>query len=150
MIDQFRSSRTEGTRTQCIYYIYSIFDKYITGCPSDHRDTLFRILQIFCDSFTKDEKRVFIKLEDIDTYILKQKTNESSERQLQRDQMSWEDRILFDFRQTMNLSKEAQLGRKRTYDAEQHQMESDLFGTSMEDNDQGGDGNDMSNDDVTD
>lgn len=150
MIDQFRSSRTEGTRIQCIYYIYSIFDKYITGCPSDHRDTLFRILQIFCDSFTKDEKKIFIKLEDIDTYILKQKTNESNERQLQRDQMTWEDRILFDFRQTMNLSKEAQLGRSRTYNAEQHQLESDLFGTSMEDNDQGGDGNDMSNDDVTD
>lgn len=150
MIDQFRSIRTEDTRNQCVYYIYSIFYKYITGCPSEHRDTLFRILQFFCDFFTRDEKKVFIKLDDIDTYILKQKTNEATDRQLQRDQMSWEDRILFDFRQTMNLSKEAQLGRKRTYDAEQYQRETDLFGTTDNDNDQGGDGNEMSNDDVTD
>jgi hypothetical protein len=91
-----------------------------------------------------------MKLEDIDTYILKQKTNEANERQLQRDQMSWDDRILFDFRQTMNLSKEAQLGRKRTYDPLQHDIESGLFDTSTEDNDQGGDGNDISNDDITD
>jgi hypothetical protein len=150
MIDQFRSIRTEDMRTQCIYYIYSIFDKYITGCSDEHQDTLFRILQIFCDSFARDVKKVFMKLEDIDTYILKQKTTEANDRQLQRDQMSWEDRILFDFRQTMNLSKEAQLGRKRTYDPLQHQMESDLFGTSHEDNDGGDDGNGGDNDDITD
>ena len=83
-------------------------------------------------------------MEAIDSYILKQKTIEANDRQLQRDQMNSDDKFLFNFRQSMNLSKEAQLARSRVYNAEQHELESALFGNDFgvaEDTDLGGDGN---------
>jgi hypothetical protein len=145
MIQQFSLTRTDLSREQCVYYIYSIFQKYITRCPIDHHRVLFGILDIYCESFSRDVKKVFVTMEAIDSYILKEKTNEANDRQLQRDQMTSDDKFLFDFRQSMNLSKEAQLGRSRTYNAEQHELESALFGNDFgiaEDNDPGGDGND--------
>jgi hypothetical protein len=145
MIKQFTLTRTNLSRNQCIYYIYSIFHHYITHCPIEHHRVLFGILDIYCDSFKMDVKKVFVTTEAIDSYILKQKTNEANERQLLRDQMTPDDKYLFDWRQSMNISKEAQILRSRDYIAEQHQMEMVLFGNDLfavaEDNDQGGDGN---------
>jgi hypothetical protein len=144
MIGQFSLTRTNVSREQCIYYIYSIFHKYITRCPMDHHRVLFSILDIYCDFFTLDVKKVFVTMEAIDSYILKQKTIEANDRQLQRDQMNSDDKFLFNFRQSMNLSKEAQLARSRVYNAEQHELESALFGNDFgvaEDTDLGGDGN---------
>ena len=145
MIQQFSLTRTKTTRNQCIYYIYSILNNYITHCPIDHHRVLFGILDIYCEYFTLDVKKVFVTTEAINTYILKQKTNEANERQLLRDQLSADDKFLFDFRQSMNISKEAQILRTRDYNAEQHRLETELFGNDLfavaEDNDQGGDGN---------
>ena len=149
MIGQFSLTRTDVSREQCIYYIYSIFHKYITRCPMDHHRVLFRILDIYCDFFTLDVKKVFVTMEAIDSYILKQKTIEANDRQLRRDQMNSDDKFLFNFRQSMNISKEAQLARSRVYNAEQHELESALFGNDfgvVEDTDQGDDGNSDEND----
>ncbi len=110
----------------------------------DHHRVLFSILDIYCDYFTLDVKKVFVTMQAIDLYILKQKTIEANDRQLRRDQMNSDDKFLFNFRQSMNLSKEAQLARSRVYNAEQHELESALFGNDFgvaEDTDLGGDGN---------
>jgi hypothetical protein len=141
MIAQFQLPRTNTDRDKYTFYIYTIFHKYITGCPSDNRQVLFGILQTYRDFLTQDEKNVFIDMDEIESHMLTAKALESNNRRVERSKLNADDKFIFDFRQMSNLDKNAQLGRSREYNKEQHDMEADLFGTGNEDNDRGDDGN---------
>ena len=146
MIDQFQLPRMNSDRDKYTFYIYTIIHKYITGCPSDNRQVLFGILQTYRDFVIQDEKNVFIDMDEIESHMLTSKALESNNRRIERSKLNADDKFIFDFRQMSNLDKNAQLGRSREYNKEQHDMEADLFGTGNEDNDRGDDGNEGDDD----
>jgi hypothetical protein len=143
MLLQFQLPMMETDRHKYEFYIYTIFQKYITGCPDDHQDIILGILRAYRDMFIQDRNVIFISMEAVRTHMLTAKALEANKRRLALNKLSADDRFVFNFRQMANLDKNARIGRSREYNMEQHDMETDLFGTGAQDNDQGGDGNDQ-------
>ena len=131
----------ESDRHKYEFYIYTIFQKYITRCPEEHLDIVLDLLRTYRDMFIQDRNVIFIGMEAVRTHMLTSKALESNKRRLALNKLSAEDRFVFNFRQMANLDKNARIGRSREYNQEQHDMETDLFNTGGEDNDQGEDGN---------
>ena len=146
MIGQFQLPKMESDRHKYEFYIYTIFQKYVTLCPREHMRVMLGILKTYQDFYTQDADKVFIDMDAIDAHMLTAKALESNKRRIELNKLDAQDKHVFNFRQTANIDKKAQLGRKRDYNIEQFEMEADLFGTGSEDNDQGGDGNDEETD----
>ena len=145
MLAQFQLPATETDRHKYEFYIYTIFQKYMTG--SDQMDIVLGILRAYRDMFIQDRNVIFISMEAVRTHMLTAKALESNNRRLALNKLSTDDRFVFNFRQMANLDKNARIGRSREYNMEQHDMETDLFGTGEEDNEQGGDGNEYHDED---
>jgi hypothetical protein len=140
MIAQFQVP-TELDRRKYEFYIYTLFRKYITGCPEEHRTIVLSILGKYRDFVIQDRQQIFIDMDAVHAHLLTVKAIESNKRRLKLNTLSTGDRFVFNFRQMANIDKESRIGRSREYNPEQHDMETDLFNTGAEDNDRGGDGN---------
>ena len=141
MFLQFQLPVMETDRHKYEFYIYTIFQKYMNVCPDEQRSIVLGILRTYRDLFIQDRTVIFMSMEAVRTHMLTAKALESNKRRLALNKLSAEDRFVFNFRQMANLDKNARIGRSREYNPEQHDMETDLFNTRREDNEQGGDGN---------
>jgi hypothetical protein len=125
------------------YYLLFIYDKYKQfdaeeSVPQYIQTT--KLLDAFTETFTNNN--ILLTYEEIQKYVLTKKATESNGIVDMRNAMTSADRYIFDFRQTQNISLDAQIGRIRTYDERRHDNESIWAEEHPDEADLGVDGND--------
>ncbi len=137
MIKRLQNPVNESRIYEYEYYIYSIFLKYMHygGARASH------VLNFYITLFKQDSTKIFLSYDEIKRLTLKDRVSEANKIRLERNKMNSNDRYIFDFRQNQNIDENARLGRLRDYNARQRDVENDLFGEDLNnDNDRGGDG----------
>ena len=147
------------SRSECEYYIFFLFQKYVAY--GDRKRTL-TLLTLYIDTFLKEHKGIYLSYEEIQRRTLKDKATEANQRRVQFNAMDPEKKYTSLFLEDTNLTKKAQLGRSRDYIADRYEANEfvvteaieltdvdplDLsLGQMARDHDFGTDGNDESDD----
>jgi hypothetical protein len=105
-------------RAEYEYAIYFILKKYF---DHENRAQLTELVKVYLDFFVKECKGIFLSYEEIQRLTLKDKTSEANQRRLQRNAMDSGTQYVKSSIENANLSKEAQLGRRRDYLEERYE-----------------------------
>ena len=106
------------SRSECEYYIFFLFQKYVEY--GDRKRTL-TLLTLYIDTFLKEHKGIYLSYEEIQRRTLKDKATEANQRRVQFNAMDPEKKYTSLFLEETNLTKKAQLGRSRDYIADRYE-----------------------------
>ena len=108
----------KGGRAEYEYTIYFILKKYL---EHENRAQMIELVKVYLDFFTKEYKGIYLSYEEIQRLTLKDKVSEANQRRLQRNAMDSGTQYVKSSIENANLSKEAQLGRRRDYLEERYE-----------------------------
>ena len=136
IIQNIERPTTDLTIYEYEYYIYLIFKKYMMYGQSANK-----IISFFIKRFIKDNCTIFLSVEEIRQKTSRDRAIESTTRHEKRLNVPPGELYMQDYRQAHNLDEEARLGRLRTYDATQQDVEFELFSSKDIDMGDSGDSN---------
>jgi hypothetical protein len=116
-------------RSEYEYAIYFILKKYF---DHENRAQLTELVKVYLDFFVKEYKGIFLSYEEIQRLTLKDKTSEANQRRLQRNAMDSGTQYVKSSIENANLSKEAQLGRRRDYLEERYEGNDFIYTQAIE------------------
>jgi len=105
-------------RSQCEYYIFLIFKKYL---DYGDRTRTITLLTLYMKTFTSEHKGIYLSYEDIQRKTLKDRATEANQRRVMFNGMDAEKKYTSLFLEETNLTKKAQLGRSRDYIVERYE-----------------------------
>ena len=108
----------KGGRAEYEYTIYFILKKYL---EHDNRSQMIELVKVYLEFFVKEYKGIYLSYEEIQRLTLKDKVSEANQRRLHQNAMDSTTRYLKSAIESANLSKEAQLGRRRDYLEERYE-----------------------------
>ena len=105
-------------RAEYEYTIYFILKKYL---EHENRSQMVELVKVYLEFFAKEYKGIFLSYEEIQRLTLKDKVSEANQRRIQRNAMDSGTQYVKSSIENANLSKEAQLGRRRDYLEERYE-----------------------------
>jgi len=108
----------KGGRAEYEYTIYFILKKYL---DHENRAQITELIKVYLEFFTKEFKGIYLSYEEIQRLTLKDKVSEANQRRLQKNAMDSGTQYVKSAIEGANLSKEAQLGRRRDYLEERYE-----------------------------
>ena len=108
----------KGGRTEYEYTIYFILKKYL---DHENRSQMVELVKVYLEFFIKEYKGIYLSYEEIQRLTLKDKVTEANQRRLQQNAMDNSTKYVKSAIENTNLSKEAQLGRRRDYLEERYE-----------------------------
>lgn len=137
MMKNLETPMTSASIYELYYYIYRIFEIYLTN--SDQSKSCI-LIQTLIDIFMNEKKPISLSFEEIHRRTVKIKTKESNDRRLKLMGLSPADKAIHQFREQNNLDPEARIGRLQTYNADAFESLYSVF-HSNEAEENGTDGN---------
>jgi hypothetical protein len=137
MLKDLETPMTETSIYELYYYIYRIFEIYLTNSDPDKSCVL---IKKYIEIFMNEKSSIFLTYEEIRRKVVKIKTKESTDRRLKLLGLSPADKAIHQFREENNLDPEAKIGRLRTYHADAFESLYSIF-HSKETEENGTDGN---------
>jgi len=119
----------KGGRAEYEYTIYFILKKYL---DHDNRAQMTELVKVYLEFFIKEYKGIYLSYEEIQRLTLKDKTSEANQRRLQRNAMDSGTQYVKSAIENANLSKEAQLGRRRDYLEERYEGNDFIYTNAIE------------------
>jgi hypothetical protein len=141
ILQNLKGTTNEDSFIEYEYYILFIYDKYKMYDERTNKQYVqtTELLNAFTKTFKSND--VLLTYEEIQKYVLKTKAVESGGIVEMRNKMTSSDRHIFDFRQSQNISVDAQIGRTREYDSRRYDAESTWAAEHADEADLGEDGN---------
>lgn len=137
MLKELETPLAETSMYELYYYIYRIFEIYLTNSDPDKSCVL---IKKYIEIFMNEKSSIFLTYEEIRRKVVKIKTKESTDRRLKLLGLSPADKAIHQFREENNLDPEAKIGRLRTYHADAFESLYSIF-HSKETEENGTDGN---------
>jgi hypothetical protein len=108
----------KGGRAEYEYAIYFILKKYL---DHENRSQMTELVKVYLEFLTKEYKGIYLSYKEIQRLTLKDKVSEANQRRLQQNALDSTTKYVKSAIENANLSKEAQLGRRRDYLEERYE-----------------------------
>lgn len=119
----------KGGRAEYEYTIYFILKKYL---DHENRGQITELIKVYLEFFAKEYKGIYLSYEEIQRLTLKDKVSEANQRRLQQNAMDSGTKYVKSAIESANLSKEAQLGRRRDYLEERYEGNEFIYTDAIE------------------